>query len=102
MTTVIVRINSNLLRLAIEKYSMKTGIECRSCPAEKAAYLDSHIFNKIGDREVPIGVQFEILLRVMVRWVVFYNPQLIQKESSKRSMAWQVCAANLFACGDVA
>jgi hypothetical protein len=45
MATVIVRINPNVVRAAIEKYTKKTGIECRSSPAEKAAYLDSHIFS---------------------------------------------------------
>ena len=81
MTSVIVRINPNVVRVAIEKYTQKTGIAHRCTQAEKAAYLDSHIFSKIGDREVSIGVQFEMLLRVMVRWVVFYHPQLTDLEA---------------------
>ena len=85
---------SDILSL-IQQYTDKTGVDSRACPAEKASYLDSQVCTRVGDKDIPVGVHFEMLLRVMCRWVVYYRPQVTTVEDAFDVVRGQLCSVEL-------
>ncbi len=98
MNTVTLRVKPSDIQSLIVRYTEKTGVECRACSAEKAFYLDSHVCTKVGDKEIPVGVHFEMLLRVMCRWVVYFRPQVTTVEKAFEVVRFQLCSLEFSLC----
>jgi hypothetical protein len=98
MNTVTLRVRPSDIQSLIAQYTEKTGVECRACSAEKAFYLDSHVCTKVGEKEIPVGVQFEMLLRVLCRWVVYFRPQVTTVEKAFEVVRFQLCSLEFSLC----
>ena len=100
MNTITLKVKPSEIHSLIKQYTDKTGVECRACSADKAIYLDTHVLSKVGDKEFPIGVFFEILLRVMCRWIVFFHPQVTTVEKAFEVVRVHVCSLEFPLCSE--